>query len=213
MVPQFENSYVWYNNNNSQVPDLYSNLYSMFSFFRGSVRYKLVLAKQGPSYNYNYPVRIYVNVLAAPMAETWSPTMGVNASVNTNLGTGPLQVLADDPMVSTENLKTNFAYSPGFTEYSMAVYPSLEGVIEFEVPFQSSGHMCPTNYGINDATSARSIFFPIPTVTVMGTEVTGGNSLKDCQFDVYRSVGDDFSFGGLLGAPQQAIWYADSDPK
>lgn len=213
MIPQYSNSYIWYNNNNSQEPDLYSNLYSMFSFFRGSVRYKLVLARQGPNFNYNYPVKIFINVLAAPMPETWSPSMGVNTSVSVNLGTGPLQVLADDPKITSENLKTNFAYTPGFTEYSIAVYPSLEGVIEFEVPFQSSGHMCPTNYGINDATSARSIFFPIPTVTVVGTEVANGNSLTGCKFDVYRSVGDDFSFGGLLGAPQQAIWYAAKDPK
>jgi hypothetical protein len=212
MSPTIQNSYTWYNNDNFQVPDLYSNVYSMFSFFRGSVRYKLVLASKGANFDYKLPVNVYVNVLASPMVETWSPTMGVNATTSVNLGTGPIQVLADDSKLSTTTLKSNFAYTPGFAEYAVVVYPDLEGVIEFEVPFQSSGHMCPTNYGTNDATSARSIFYPIPTVTITGTSTSSGNSLQDCQFDVYRSVGDDFSFGGLLGAPQQAIWYATDNP-
>jgi hypothetical protein len=212
MTPTYNNNYTWFDNGNRQVTDAYSNVYSMFSFFRGSVRYKLALVNKGANYDPKLPVKIYINIVAAPADETWSPSMQANAAGPTNLGTGPIQPLVDDSKLSTATLKSNFAYTPGLAEYNIVVYPDLEGVIEFEVPFQASGHMCPTNYGINNATNTRSIFNPIPKVTIVGTPTSGGNSLQDCSFDIYRAVGDDFSFGGLLGAPSQALWYASNNP-
>jgi len=212
MTPTYNNNYTWYNNGNRQVTDNYSNLYSMYSFFRGSIRYKISLASKGSNFDFNLPVYIYINTIVNPILETWSPGMQVNAAGPTNLTTGPLQPLVDDPKLSTTTLKGNYAYQPGIAEARMVVYPSLEGIIEFEVPFHASGHMCPTNYGINDATSLRSIFFPFPTVTITGTPTPNGNTFTNCSFDVFRAIGDDFSFGGLLGAPSQALWYSANNP-
>jgi len=202
-----------------QYPDIFTHLYSMYAFFRGSVRYKINVALPGNNYNPANPIYIYINNIVNPALETWSPPMQITPAIgsgpSSNLGTGPIQPLFDIPANSATTLKTNFAYQPGMAEARMVVYPGLEGMIEFEVPFHATGPFCPTNYGQNNPTNARSIFYPFPTVTITGgrnPNAPQGNSLTNCVFDVFRACGDDFSFGGLLGAPQQAIWYSGVAP-
>jgi len=144
-------------------------------------------------------------------------TPALSAGPSTNLGTGPIQPLIDLAQTTTTTLKGGFAYQPGLAESRMTVFPDKEGVVEFEVPFHATGHMCPTNYGQNTPTASRSIFAPFPTVTVTGTYrvnggITANPSLAGCSIDVFRAVGDDFSFGGLLGCPQAALWYSAVNP-
>lgn len=202
-----------------QYVDIFSQLYSMYAFFRGSVRYKVTVSRPGANYSATMPVYIYINNVVNPDSGNWSPNMGITPSINsgaaTNLGTGPIQPLYDIAPVTATTLKTGFAYQPGLAEARMVVYPNLEGMIEFEVPFHASGPFCPTNYGQNNPTNARSLFYPFPTVTITGTQSAvgaTGHTLTGCTLDVFRACGDDFSFGGLLGSPQHSIWYSAINP-
>ncbi len=223
--PAYPNQYQ-YNASGSQTnifeyPDAYSHIYSMFAFFRGSIRYKIAITYPGANYNPAYPVYVYINNVISPALETWSPSMQITPSINstpaTNLGTGPVQPLLDLAPVTTSTLKTGFAYQPGLAEARMIVFPDKEGMIEFEVPFHATGPFCPTNYGQNNPTNARSIFTPFPTVTITGVSAPTGSpassaSLAGAALEIFRAVGDDFSFGGLLGAPNSAIWYSGVAP-
>lgn len=212
MTPTYPNSYDWITTKVDQNPDTFSQLYSLFAFYRGAVRYKIVIGKKGTDWDPALPVNIFINNMVSGANENWTPPMLPNSTGNTNLGTGPIQPYIDISIPSTVTLKSSFNYQPALSSYHMVVYPSLEGTIEFEVPFHASGHMCPTNYGIYTSTNQRSIFYPFPTVTVTGTTSGTGNTFIGSSFDIFRSVGDDFSFGGLLGAPPQALWTSITNP-
>lgn len=218
--PKYVSRYQW-NAVGSQFfdenQDMYSVIYSMYAFFRGSMRLKLFVKARGPNYSTELPIYVYINTVALPSPGFYSPAMQQTTAQfsgpSDQLGSGPLQPLFDVPIPTTTGTKVGFAYQPGLAEARMALFPSFEGCIEFEVPYHASGHMCPTNYGSNIAVNSRSIFYPIPTVTITGSTTLGGlASLTGCQFDVFRAVGDDFSFGGLLGAPKHALWYSGVDP-
>lgn len=202
----------------SFAQDNYSMCYNMFAFFRGSMRFKIVVAYPGGNYDSSKPVYIYINNMINPSIGSFSPNMTqaspVGFSNSLNLGTGPIQPVFDVPYTTSTTLKTSFAYQPGLVESRMVVFPNLEGVIEFEVPFYASGPFCPTNYGINGPVNNRSITVPFPTVTVTGTTNAAGASptLLGCTLDIFRAVGDDFHFGGLMGCPPHAYWQSGVDP-
>jgi hypothetical protein len=200
------------------VQDLYSVIYSMYAFFRGSMRIKVFIKNRGPNYDASAPIYVYINNVALPSSAFYSPYMNnVTAQFSgpsDQLGSGPLQILYDVPVPTASGTKVGFIYQPGLAEARMVLFPSFEGAIEFEVPYHASGHMCPTNYGINTPVNTRSIFYPIPTVTITGSNNLANNlpTLNLCQMDIFRAVGDDFSFGGLLGSPKHALWYSGVDP-
>jgi hypothetical protein len=223
-TPTYFNQYTFVNGANPQTniyqyPDIYSQLYPLFSFFRGSIRYKIAITYPTTAYNPALPVYVYINNMINPAYETWSPVMQITSTgSSTNLGTGPVQPLFDLPPQTTTTQKTGFAYQPGLAESRMIVFPDKEGLIEFEVPFHATGPFCPTNYGQNNPTNTRSIYTPFPTVTITGTSnPTGGPAsgatLAGCSLEIFRAVGDDFSFGGLLGAPSHALWYSGVNPQ
>jgi hypothetical protein len=201
-----------------QTDDIYSQLYSMFAFFRGSIRYKITITRPGTAYNPALPIQIYINNVVNPNVGNWTPPMQIGPAINSgpsnNLGTGPIQPLFDLPPTTAGILKNGFAYQPNLASNCTVVYPDKEGNIEFEVPFHASGPFCPTNYGQNNPTNTRSIFNPFPIVTIVGASRFAGQnaSLPGTNFDVYRAVGDDFSFGGLLGSPATALWQSALDP-
>jgi len=181
------------------------------------MRYKLVVAVKGATYDDSLPINIYINITNPAVPGNLVPNMGrtpaASAGASTNLGTGPMQILFDIPVVTSSGTKVGFAYQPELGSYKLAIIPGFEGTIEFEVPFHCTGHMAPTNYGAFDQTSARSIFFPYPIVTVIGsTTPSGAAVLAGSSLDLYRAVGDDFSFGGLIGSPQHALWQSTIDP-
>jgi len=221
MIPKYVSRYQFVSTGTQifdTVQDLYSNIYSMYAFFRGSMRIKLFVKTKGTNYDPTFPIYVYINNVALPFAGYYSPSMGgtvaQSAGASDQLGTGPLQVLYDVPVTTTTGTKVGFTYQPGFAEARLALIPTLEGCVEFEVPYHASGHMCPTTYGQYTPTNARSIFYPIPTITVTGSNNIGGTAptLLLSQVDVFRAVGDDFSFGGLLGTPKHAVWYSGVDP-
>lgn len=220
-TPKYVNSYTTTSGANSivinQYADTYSQLYPLFSFFRGSMRYKIVVAIKGANYDSNQPVNIYINLTNPATSDFLTPTMSqvpaASSGPSTNLGTGPIQVLFDVPFATATGTKVGFAYQPELGAYKLAIIPGFEGTIEFEVPFHCTGHMAPTNYGTFSQPSARSIFFPYPIVTIVGaTNSSGAAVLAGSSLDIYRAVGDDFSFGGLTGVPQHARWQSTVDP-
>lgn len=212
MTPKYFNTYA---TNTINYPDLYSNAYCMYGFFRGAMRFKILIEKPGANYNASSPIYIYIDNYIAPNTDNYSPPMQLNANPGaTNLGSGPIQPFFDLPATTSGTLKTSFPYQPNLAQSKLVVYPDKEGVIEFEVPFHSTGHMVPTNYGQNNPTNARSLFYPFPIVTIQGSTTTGGvGTLVGTTFEVFRAVGDDFSFGALLGAPPHARWLSAVDPK
>jgi len=210
MTPKYTNKDDFSTTSITTLPDLYSQIYSQYAFYRGSMRYKLVVSQPSTTWDRSKPINIFINMITTPKENAFSPFMRASSTVGQdNLGTGPIQPLLDLPVLSTATLKTNFAYQPGFAEHNLVVYPDKEGVIEFEVPFLATGHMVPTSYGLFSVDRARSIVYPLPTVTVYSGG-TGG--LTGCAIDVYRAVGDDFSFGSLLGVPKHALWRSSLDP-
>lgn len=201
----------------NQYSDTYSQFYPLYSFFRGSVRYKLVVSVKGANYDSSLPVFVYINVTNPATADNNVPNMSVTAATGAGasdkLSTGPMQVLFDVPIETATGTKVGFAYQPDLGAYKLAIIPGYEGTIEFEVPFHCTGHMAPTNYGTFGQTQARSIFFPYPIVTILGSSTSGGDPvLAGCSLDVFRAVGDDFSFGGLIGSPRHALWSSVTDP-
>jgi hypothetical protein len=203
----------------SQYVDTYSQFYPLYAFYRGSMRFKIVVAVKGPNYDPSLPINIYIHLANPAAAGNMNPIMSsivaASAGASSNLGSGPLQVLYDVPIATTgaEATKVGFAYQPELSAYKCAVIPGFEGAVEFEVPFHCTGHMVPTNYGLFDQTSARSIYFPFPIVSIIGSvNSSGAPILVNSELDVYRSVGDDFSFGGLIGSPQHALWQSTVDP-
>lgn len=200
------------------VPDTYSQFYPLYSFYRGSMRIKIVIASKGPDYDASLPINVYIHLTTPANVGNMMPIMSAivatSSGASSNLGSGPLQCLFDTPLATAAGqTKVGFAYQPDLGAYRCAIIPGFEGLIEFEVPFHCTGHMVPTNYGLYDQTSARSIFFPFPVVSVIGAVTAAGKPvLAGCDLDVYRAVGDDFSFGGLIGSPQHALWQSSTDP-
>jgi hypothetical protein len=223
MTPKYQNQYRFNFPSDPttifQVQDTYSHLYSMYAFFRGSVRFKIVLTKNPrTASNASLPISVFINNIATPSSDNFMPPMSIIPSVDSgpasNLGTGPIQPLRDIAPQTTTTLKTGFCYQPYLAADSLVVDIGKEGAVEFEVPFHATGPFCPTNYGQNNPTNTRSIFNPFPTVTIIGAAPPGSNTtISGASFDVYRAIGDDFSFGGSLGAPPATLWSSILDPQ
>jgi len=211
-IPQYTTTNTVLTNTVKLVPDLYSSVYPLFAFMRGSMRIKLAVnlgtfASASLQTALSTPIKVYINMYTPAVAGTSRPTMNPNAA-NSNLTSGPIQILSDIPKRSATGApKTNYAYQPGYVEPNMVVYLDKEGCVEFEVPFAATGHMVPTSYGIQNLLRTRSIQYPFPIVTVSAPELFSTGSI-----DVYRAVGDDFSFGGLLGCPSHAYWSSTVNP-
>lgn len=219
--PKYVNSYTTTSGTNStvinQYVDTYSQFYPLYSFFRGSMRYKLVVAVKGADYDNSLPIYVYINLTNPANADNNVPSMSVTAAASAGasdkLTTGPMQILFDTPFATATGTKVGFAYQPDLGAYKLAIIPGFEGTIEFEVPFHCTGHMAPTNYGTFGQTQARSIFFPYPIVTILGSTNSAGKAvLVGSSIDLFRAVGDDFSFGGLIGSPRHALWSSVTDP-
>jgi len=206
--------------------DTYSQLYSMYAFFRGSIRYKITVTSYGPNFDLSKPVYVYINNLAPTINGNLVPYMqsrtATDSGPSSNLTSGPVQPLMDIPKPTSLPAKIGYAYQPELTADCAVMFLDKEGSIEFEVPFHATGPFCPTNYGLNNTVKTRSIFTPFPIVTIKGAQAYQGidnvdvpnptGTLQGCSFDVYRAIGDDFSFGGLLGTPPTTLWSSINNP-
>jgi len=83
------------------------------------------------------------------------------------------------------------------------VLPSLEGMVEFEVPYYNVSHITPAVYAPAPSVVTNSGFMlgntPPQLVTIAPFSTP---SATNVQFSThYRAPGDDFSFFYLLGVP------------
>lgn len=174
--------------------DLYSILYSMYAFYRGSMRFKLVLdhVPTGQVLRRDIPFRVYINNATVP-----GLTQALTGVPSTADGTlAPVQRLYDVPSTNPGSLGPDYE----FMSTGLPIFMDAEHVIEFDVPYYSTGHMCPTIYTGHDQTARRTNRCPIPQVVVVHPDLPG------CTVSVYRAAGDDFSFGGLLGT-MNTLWF------
>lgn len=84
------------------------------------------------------------------------------------------------------------------------VYPSLEGMIEYEVPYYNSSHISPT---IFSSATAEPVSFSNfyrgltpPTIVTVTPSVTA-SATSTLEYVHYRAPGDDYSLFYLLGVP------------
>jgi len=173
--------------------DYIQHLAPMYSFMRGSVRFKLALITIPANFNASIPFSVYIN----------NSTINRTASnPGSAIGSGIMASIVDIPVASPGNL----AYQPGFGDNPLVIYLDKEGIIEFEVPYYSTGHMVATFYGSTTLADSRISKIPIPTVVVSHPQIAGAT------LSLYRAAGDDFSFGGLLGVPQVMEYQYATNP-
>lgn len=199
--PSYRNVYTYGTTIITQECDMFSNLYPMFAFYRGSMCYRIVVRKKGTNFDSELPINVFINNYTQDSAGAYTPAMQVANPANsggsyTNLGSGPIQPVYD---VAATNAGSS-TYQPGFVEDALPIIYNKDGIVEFKVPFYNTSHSCPTTYGLSTPLTMRSMFYPIPQVTVQCDAFVGAT------VTIYRSVGDDFSFGSLLGCPQHAVW-------
>lgn len=181
-----------------KVNDYYSLAYQHYAFFRGSMRYALYIPSTG--------VRptVYVQMITFSTGESsvYRPNQTPNSSADTsNLTVGPFTRHYDLPrLYSGSGAPSSFFESGSYVARTLPVIYGIEGLVEFEVPYYSTGHMTPTNYSLNNDSTVRRSIAPLPIVLISnlapGTTVTP-----------FRACGDDFEFGCRLGVPRNIFFY------
>lgn len=174
--------------------DYYSHFAPMYSFMRGSMRFKLTMDVLPTTFNTAIPFRVFINTSTInKIASNPTATLGQ---------VGVINQITDVPATAAGNI----AYQPGFGDTPVPIYLDKEGSIEFEVPYYSTGHMTCTSYADPLLVDSRTSILPIPRVILTHPQLVGAT------FTLYRAVGDDFSFGGLLGCPQVCEFNYSTNP-
>lgn len=182
-----------------RVMDLYSMVYPLYAFYRGSMRIKIVFNEFSGSFDKEKPVLVTIATETSPSAAQQL----LPVPDTTNLGVNPpVSLMYDTAATNTGSL----IYQRELAGFTMPLYLSAERCIEFEVPYYSTGHMCATTYATHDQTARRTSRVPLPQVVVTHQD------LKNSKIAVYRAIGDDFSFGCLLGAPKTAYFKYNANP-
>lgn len=108
------------------------------------------------------------------------------------------------PRVSTRVLSAvpkQLLYSPFATQ---VIKPSLEGLIDVEVPYYSASHVAPVLVQEQTQDLVEESNYPFPLITFYtsgaATAITG--NIANIQPTIYRACSDDFRFQYLLGPPQ-----------
>lgn len=177
------------------VYDYYSFAYSQYAFFRGSMRYIIV-----SNYYLNNATVEIINYADGAASPYRPPALApdFDTSECPLLSYGPISQEYDIPPFYSGTLRpTNY---PPATSFASRQFFNSSFTVSFEVPYYSTGHMCPTSLQIPDATEVRKSLFPQPLVRITG--IPEGAVLY-----VYRAVGDDFEFGCRLGIPPVRNYY------
>lgn len=178
---------------NYEATDYYGHFSPMYSFMRGSMRFKFALTSLPANFNASIPFRIYIN------------TSTINKTATNPVasdGFGVISRIYDIAPTAAGNV----VYQPGFGDAPLLSYMDKEGVIEFEVPYYSTGHMTCTFMGDTALEDSRTSIIPIPRVIIQHPNLVGST------YALYRAAGDDFSFGGLLGCPSVAEFNYATNP-
>nr|ULF99814.1 MAG: structural polyprotein [Dicistroviridae sp.] len=163
--------------------------YSLYAFWRGSMRWKAMGAsapsESGPITFSTQPVS--VKQFAA-----------LGDSMNSLL----LATLTSTSPITTFNTSAYGDVANSLPSETI-IFPNVEGMMEFEVPYYNVSHITPAVYGSAPSSITNTNFFlgnaPPQLVVFQGLSPPSTTNLQ--QFNFFRAPGDDFSFFYLLGVP------------
>jgi hypothetical protein len=170
-----------------QTVSQYEYWYSIYAFWRGSMRWKMLnmradTATGTRSFN-TAPVEISQYASLSDSMATLINSVTTSLTPVTPI-TLPNDVGASEPSTTV-------------------VLPSLEGMIEFEVPYYNVSHITPAVYAPAPSAVTSNGFFlgntPPQIVTVSPFSIPSATNVSYTTH--YRAPGDDFSFFYLLGVP------------
>jgi len=180
--------------------DLFSQAYSMYSFYRGSMRLRVQFNVSLENGLFREPVSIFI---------TYPPDKKPNTS-GTNYKEQFVAVYPSNPIVN-RLYDRNSAGSPATPAagrqlfWESVQFPDKQGFVEFEVPYYSTSHMSTAlypQYNGDEWLAQRNGLLPLPIVIVGSQNL---NAYASAKITVFRAVGDDFSFGGLTGVLRATV--------
>nr|ULF99820.1 MAG: hypothetical protein 2 [Dicistroviridae sp.] len=160
--------------------------YYLYAFWRGSMRYKLfsqtVIGEAG-RVNSNFP---------------WSVNMF--SSIQDSMNSLSTFFAGTDDQVVTGNLTSGITNS---VTSNIVVDPTIEGAVEFEVPYYNISHISPaTQYNKDKALDIDNMLKGhIPPSCVTLTPQTAPGEKNSIFATLWKAPGDDFSLSYLVGVP------------
>lgn len=187
--------------------------FTLYAFWRGSMRFKTQVVTQNPGgaaptasnpnaniYGYSTGAKTADFPFAVRLFCSLQDTM--NALITKWNAVGASTRFFNAVLTST---LTSDLPQPSTT----LMYPTLEGMLEYEIPYYNSSHITPTVFSPNAAVGAAGapvsfdVFYkgllPPEIVTIMPTVPASPTNV--ITYTHYRAPGDDFSFFYLLGVP------------
>jgi hypothetical protein len=199
----------------SRTHELYSALYGNYAFYRGGMRFRIVMDDLQPIGYGGVAFSVFITYPTAKkpsLDPTWTrpeeymgnysttaygvpftahPALSRLFDVNSDGGSEPLvpvSVAIDREDRGWESLQ----------------FFGIQGGIEFEVPYYSTGHMSTAGYYSYDDgkfwQAQRDGQAPMPIIIIGVNHLPPNSALR-----VYRAVADDFSFAGLVGVPRSTV--------
>jgi len=186
----------------------------LFGFWRGSQRWKIVSEVA----NNDATGVTYTNVSGIPVGRktldtSWTVKLycSMQQTMYTMIGTSPYSTPATAGLWTVASLgggSNNWATVPLTNDMvssepsTTQIFQSLEGALEFEVPYYNISHITPailsSSYPLNFPDMYKGNTPPC-VVTATPRAAPGTQNVINCMF--YRAAGDDFSFHYLLGVP------------
>lgn len=139
--------------------------------------------------HYRGSMRLKIFIKAVPDNFNWNKSLTIYILNNTYKG-DPVYYYNANDFVSTIIDGNNVDNLPKVAD-SIEIIPDKEGAIELDVPYYSRYHMCTVSK--DDDALPDDGMAPIPQIIIEG--------LQKCTVDIYRAMGDDFSFATPLGLP------------
>nr|ULF99875.1 MAG: hypothetical protein 2 [Cripavirus sp.] len=176
----------------NRVMTMYEYYYFLYAFWRGSMRIKSTAAltvAADPTKTRQFDGYFVINMLN-------SVQDAFNNVVNRFLTGGPVQVAQVDD---------NGIYTMGSSIQVMK--PSLEGLMEFEVPYYNISHISPATVYAADETPItipnvlKGHLPPTIITATIANNISYVNTDQHVDVVLYRAPGDDFSFMYLVGVP------------
>lgn len=163
--------------------------YSLFAFWRGAMRWKAVAVQNNVSPG-------VPTLLSPPVSIKQFASMGDSMKTLLNtIATSTASVTVYD---------ANAVKDVTASETSQTVVcPSVEGMIEFEVPYYNISHITPAIYGSTSVGVAAKDFFlgNYPPQLLTLDVYAAATSDRPITFQFFRAPADDFSMFYLLGVP------------
>lgn len=131
--------------------------------------------------------------------------IGMRSSLNAFYPMGTIQRASS---ILTSLLPAQYIQGP--SSLSLA-RPSLEGLIEFEVPYYNLTHITPVMTADQTQLRVQESNYPLPIITLTPRYSAGVAANINYNPQIYRACADDFRFMYLLGPPQVVLLPAALD--